>query len=92
MSASRSGRSAPLWALGGALVAVATWALMEGGGPLRGLLGRSVGPVLQVDRDRIDVGEVPVGAWVEARFALTNAGDRRLQLSRAPYVEAVAGC
>lgn len=49
-------------------------------------------PLLRVDRDRIDLGEVPLGQWVEAHFTLTNTGDGRLRLAGAPYVEAVVGC
>jgi hypothetical protein len=49
-------------------------------------------PRLQVDRDRVDLGRVPLGEWVEAHFLLTNAGDARWQLTAEPYVRAVAGC
>ncbi len=49
-------------------------------------------PVLRVDRDRIDLGDIPLGETAEAHFTLSNAGDATLLLARVPYVEAVAGC
>ncbi len=104
MSASRFDERAPsggtrrrwmVWALvlGGVLVTATAAAILmhDGAGPARPA-GESGRPVLQVQPERIDLGEVPLGQWVEARFTLTNAGDGRLRLAGAPWVEAVAGC
>ena len=66
------------------------------------LLGRDIGkraavevtgqPRLKVDRQAIDLGEVPLGQVVEVAFVLTNVGDQPLQITQAPYVEVVEGC
>ncbi len=49
-------------------------------------------PQLEVDRDLIDLGDVPVAQWVTASFTLRNAGDGALRFLDAPWVKAVAGC
>jgi hypothetical protein len=49
-------------------------------------------PRLEVDREAIDLGDVPVGEWATASFTITNAGDGRLRFRNAPWVKAVAGC
>lgn len=78
---------------GAALVAaVATIVFTRSGAPDPAGDGETGTPVLRVDRDRIDLGEVPLGESVEAHFTLTNAGDGTVRLARVPYVEAVAGC
>ena len=79
--------------IGAALVAsVATIVFTRNGAPVPAGAGETGNPVLRVDRDRIDLGAVPLGRSVEAHFTLTNAGDGMLRLARVPYVEAVAGC
>lgn len=49
-------------------------------------------PRLQVDRDLIDFGEVPVGRMVKASFVLSNTGDQALTISHPPVPEVLEGC
>jgi len=49
-------------------------------------------PVLQVDKQRVDLGDVPLGTFVEASFQLTNTGSQTLKFTGKPYIEVVEGC
>ena len=49
-------------------------------------------PRLEVDKDRIDFGDVPLGQTVKASFKLTNVGDEPLTISYPPVAEVVDGC
>ncbi len=49
-------------------------------------------PHLQVDRDLIDFGEVPVGKMVTASFVLSNTGDQALTISHPPVPRVLEGC
>lgn len=50
------------------------------------------GPALEVDRDQIDFGDVPLGKTVRASFKLSNVGDKPLTLSYPPVAQVVEGC
>jgi hypothetical protein len=47
---------------------------------------------LQVDQEKVDLGDVKLGKTVEVTFKLTNVGDQPLRFSKAPYVEVAEGC
>ena len=49
-------------------------------------------PKLVVDRDVIDLGNVPFETRVRAAFTLSNAGDGALRLEDVPRVKVLAGC
>ncbi len=47
---------------------------------------------LEVDRDGIDFGKVPLNQPVKAIFKLSNVGDQPLRIVGTPRVELVKGC
>jgi len=47
---------------------------------------------LQVDRERIDLGQLKLGQFVKAVFKLSNVGDRPLRFTASPYITVVEGC
>jgi hypothetical protein len=49
-------------------------------------------PALQVDREKIDLGDVPLGQTVSVKFEVANVGDQPLRFTEKPYVEVVEGC
>jgi hypothetical protein len=49
-------------------------------------------PVLQLDTDFVDFGDVPFNQMVEASFEVTNAGDATLVFAEKPFVELKDGC
>lgn len=49
-------------------------------------------PSLKVDRELIDLGDVPLNKTVSVTFHLTNVGDKTLRFSQPPYVEVLEGC
>lgn len=52
----------------------------------------SGGPALQVDKEKVDFGNVTLGQTVEAKFEVTNVGDQPLRFTKKPYIEVVEGC
>jgi hypothetical protein len=49
-------------------------------------------PGLKVDKEKVDLGDVQLGQTVLVSFRLTNAGDKTLKFTKAPYVEVLEGC
>ncbi len=49
-------------------------------------------PALQVDKEKVDFGDVALGQSVEAKFEVTNVGDQPLRFTQKPYVEVIEGC
>jgi len=50
------------------------------------------GPALQVDQEKIDLGDVPLGETVSAKFEIANVGDQPLRFTQKPYIQVAAGC
>ncbi len=49
-------------------------------------------PSLQVDKEKVDLGDVKLGNTVQVSFELKNVGDRPLVFSKTPFVEVKEGC
>jgi len=49
-------------------------------------------PSLKVDKNEVDLGDVPLGKTVTVSFQLANVGDKTLNFSEKPYVEVKEGC
>lgn len=49
-------------------------------------------PSLKVDRESLDLGDVPLDQPVNVTFQLTNVGDETLRFDQEPFIEVAAGC
>jgi hypothetical protein len=49
-------------------------------------------PSLKTDQEKVDLGDLRLGEWVQVSFDLTNVGDEPLRFTRPPYIEVVEGC
>lgn len=84
-----------LLVIGGVLlIAGALFALWMTGRPERPSVPVEVSgsPSLRIDREYVDLGDVPVDELVTVTFNLANAGDRDLRIISKPFVEVVEGC
>lgn len=84
-----------LLTLGGfALIAVALFALWKTNQPSNPTVPIEVegSPSLKVDRENVDLGDIPLNQTVSVSFQLANVGDETLRFSSKPYVEVVEGC
>jgi hypothetical protein len=85
----------PLWlpliiVAGVVLIAVALISNRQAASPTTPQV--SDGPALQVDQEKIDLGDVPLGETVSVKFEITNVGDQPLRFTQKPYIEVAAGC
>lgn len=74
------------------LLGVAAFAYMSlgnGAGVEVEVTGR---PRLKADKEKVDLGDIPLGQTVEVSFELANVGDKQLRFTEPPYVEVVEGC
>jgi hypothetical protein len=78
-------------AVAGALLLFAAALVLIGGGG-KAAIEVTGQPRLKVDREVVDLGDVPLGRTVEAAFVLTNVGDEPLRVTDPPYAEVVEGC
>ncbi len=49
-------------------------------------------PRVKADKEKVDLGDVPLGQTVQVSFEIANVGDQPLRIAQAPFVEVVEGC
>ena len=49
-------------------------------------------PSLKVDQEKVDLGDIKLGKYVQTSFVLTNVGSETLRFSKNPYIEVMEGC
>ena len=49
-------------------------------------------PVLKVNQEKVDLGDVKFNQTVQVTFQLTNIGEQSLRFTKEPYIELVEGC
>ncbi len=76
------------------LVAGALFALWKSGQPATPKVPIEVNgsPSLKVDRELVDLGDVPLNKTVSVSFQLANVGDKTLRITNKPFIEVVEGC
>lgn len=90
-------RQAAKWAplllvLGGILLIGLAWLALRKEPASNAAVEVSGAPSLQVDQEKIDLGDMKFNQLAEVSFRLTNVGDQTLQFTKAPYIEVVEGC
>lgn len=49
-------------------------------------------PILKVDQEKVDLGDMKFNQPAQVSFQLTNVGDQTLRFIKDPYIEVVEGC
>jgi len=49
-------------------------------------------PILSVDQDTVDLGDVKLDQPVQVTFQLKNSGEQSLKFTEAPYIVVAEGC
>jgi hypothetical protein len=49
-------------------------------------------PRVKADKEKVDLGDVPLGQTVQVSFEIANVGDQPLRFTGEPYVEVAEGC
>jgi hypothetical protein len=73
------------------LIGLAVLSFREEGKPQSAEEGGGT-PILKVDQETVDLGDVKLDQLVQVSFQLTNAGDQTLRFSEAPYIVVAEGC
>ncbi len=80
-----------LW-FGASLLGLGLFAVLRDGSGSTYVPEVTGAPRLEVDREKLDLGDVRLGREVTASFTLANVGDQPLRFTREPYVKVAAGC
>lgn len=89
----KTGNSFPyIWIFAGALVFVLTGVGIWIAGNSTESGAGQIGPRLEVNQERLDLGRQPFDKMVRAEFAVKNSGDRSLTLDASTPVRVVEGC
>ena len=46
----------------------------------------------EVDKEKVDLGDMKFNQLAQVSFQLTNVGDQTLRFTKDPYIEVVEGC
>ncbi len=49
-------------------------------------------PSIQVDKEKVDLGNMKLGNTAQVSFEVKNVGDQPLRFTEAPYIEVKEGC
>ena len=83
----------PWWLIGlGGLVLIAIAWGMAGRGSGAGTDSGGGTPVLAVDQQRIDFGDVKLNTNLTFTIKVTNTGNGTLRFTEMPYIEVLEGC
>ena len=75
-----------------ALLAVAYFAFTNFAQPSQAVVTGINGPRFQVDTEKLDLGDEPLGQTVHASFSVKNTGDGSLTLNAAQIATVLQGC